>query len=100
MKAPLFLRPLLTVAALCTGLPATAGSPADLPAGNPVTRWNAVAIQVLPVDPGLVMDSRAFAYASSPCTRISRSASSRTTFEAITVPVPFPYGCPYCNGIL
>jgi membrane-associated phospholipid phosphatase len=29
--------------------------------GNAVTRWNAVAMQVLPVDPGLVLDSRAFA---------------------------------------
>ncbi len=26
-----------------------------------VTRWNAIAIQVLPVDPGLILDSRAFA---------------------------------------
>jgi membrane-associated phospholipid phosphatase len=26
-----------------------------------VTRWNAIAIQVLPVDPGLIQDSRAFA---------------------------------------
>lgn len=30
-------------------------------AGNAVTRWNAVALQVLPVDPGLILDSRAFA---------------------------------------
>ena len=29
--------------------------------GNAVTRWNAVAMQVLPVDPGLVLDSRVFA---------------------------------------
>lgn len=31
------------------------------PAGNAVTRWNAVALQVLPVAPGLVLDSRGFA---------------------------------------
>ena len=61
MKARLFVRPLLAIAALCTSLTALAGGAADSPAGNPVTRWNAVAIQVLPVDPGLVMDSRAFA---------------------------------------
>jgi len=30
-------------------------------AGNAVTRWNAVALQVLPVDPGLILDARAFA---------------------------------------
>ena len=30
-------------------------------AGNAVTRWNGIAIQVLPVDPGLILDSRAFA---------------------------------------
>src|SRR6185295_10946978 len=30
-------------------------------AGNAVTRWNGIAIQVLPVDPGLLLDSRAFA---------------------------------------
>jgi hypothetical protein len=29
--------------------------------GNVVTRWNAVALQTLPVDPGLILDSRAFA---------------------------------------
>lgn len=29
--------------------------------GNTVTRWNAIALEVLPVDPGLVMDSRALA---------------------------------------
>jgi hypothetical protein len=57
----LFLRPLLAVAALCTSLTTLAGGVADSAAGNPVTRWNAVAIQVLPVDPGLVVDSRAFA---------------------------------------
>ena len=65
MKARLFpklyLTPLLAVAALCTSLTTLAGGAAESAAGNPVTRWNAVAIQVLPVDPGLVMDSRAFA---------------------------------------
>jgi hypothetical protein len=30
-------------------------------AGNAVTRWNTVALQVLPVDPGTILDSRAFA---------------------------------------
>jgi len=30
-------------------------------AGNAVTRWNGVALQVLPVDPGTILDSRAFA---------------------------------------
>jgi hypothetical protein len=29
--------------------------------GNVVTRWNGIAIETLPVDPGLVVDSRAFA---------------------------------------
>jgi hypothetical protein len=31
------------------------------PGGNAVTKWNGVALQVLPVDPGLLVDSRAFA---------------------------------------
>jgi hypothetical protein len=31
------------------------------PTGNVVTQWNAVAIEVLPVQPGLLADSRAFA---------------------------------------
>ena len=31
------------------------------PAGNVVTKWNGVVLQVLPVDPGLLVDSRAFA---------------------------------------
>jgi membrane-associated phospholipid phosphatase len=57
----LFLKPLFAVAVLCTSLTALAGGAAESSAGNPVTRWNAVAIQVLPVDPGLVVDSRAFA---------------------------------------
>lgn len=61
MNAKLFLTPLLAAAALCTSLTALASGASALPAGNPVTRWNAVAIQVLPVDPGLVADSRAFA---------------------------------------
>lgn len=29
--------------------------------GNVVTRWNGIALETLPVDPGLVLDSRAFA---------------------------------------
>lgn len=65
MKASLFpkviVRPLLAVGILCTSLSTLAGGTNDSAAGNPVTRWNAVAIQVLPVDPGLLVDSRAFA---------------------------------------
>src|ERR1044071_101473 len=30
-------------------------------AGNPVLHWNTIALEVFPVDPGLVLDSRAFA---------------------------------------
>ena len=30
-------------------------------AGNPVLRWNAIAIKVFAVEPGLVLDSRALA---------------------------------------
>lgn len=29
--------------------------------GNAVTRWNGIALETLPVDPGLILDSRAFA---------------------------------------
>jgi hypothetical protein len=61
MKYQLFLKALCAVAVLCTSITTFAGGSAQSPGGNAVTRWNAVAIQVLPVDPGLVMDSRAFA---------------------------------------
>lgn len=61
MKAQIFLKALCAVAALCTSIATFAGGSTPSPGGNAVTRWNAVAIQVLPVDPGLVMDSRGFA---------------------------------------
>jgi len=38
-----------------------AGEPLQQGAGNPILLWNTVALKVLPVDPGLVLDSRAFA---------------------------------------
>jgi hypothetical protein len=56
-----FLRALFAVATLCASATTFAGGSPHSPGGNAVTRWNAVAIQVLPVDPGLVMDSRGFA---------------------------------------
>jgi hypothetical protein len=37
------------------------GTPKHRQRGNAVTDWNIVALQVLPVDPGLLRDSRAFA---------------------------------------
>jgi hypothetical protein len=40
---------------------ATAGERSQARTGNAVTRWNAIAIETLPVDPGLLVDSRAFA---------------------------------------
>jgi membrane-associated phospholipid phosphatase len=55
------LKALLLVAALCSSAGALAGGESRSEGGNVVTRWNAVALQVLPVDPGLVLDSRAFA---------------------------------------
>ena len=51
---------LLATALLCTGALAGHGAPRG-DAGNSVTQWNAVALQVLPVEPGLVLDSRGFA---------------------------------------
>jgi hypothetical protein len=40
---------------------AAATHPASARGGNVVTRWNAIALETLPVDPGLLVDSRAFA---------------------------------------
>ena len=52
---------LVACAALwCANAGAKAGQ-SHAESGNAVTTWNAVAIQVLPVDPGLILDSRAFA---------------------------------------
>ena len=47
--------------ALLASQDAGAREPQHTDGGNAVTRWSAVAIQVLPVDPGMVVDSRAFA---------------------------------------
>jgi hypothetical protein len=54
-------RILLAVVITCwAGIAAATNGTARV-AGNSITRWNAVAIDVLPVDPGLLQDSRAFA---------------------------------------
>jgi PAP2 superfamily len=57
------LKAVLITALLCSSASVLANSTSqsDQEAGNAVTRWNAIAIQVLPVDPGLILDSRAFA---------------------------------------
>ena len=49
-----------TVLLFQAGQFAVAGEPLRA-SGNVVTRWNAVAMQVLPVEPGLLQDSRAYA---------------------------------------
>jgi hypothetical protein len=52
---------LIAMALICTSALAWAHGAPRGNAGNSVTQWNAVALQVLPVEPGLVMDSRGFA---------------------------------------
>ena len=55
-------RALATLAALVFLSEIAAAHGRDTPhGGNVVTRWNGIAIETLPVDPGLVVDSRAFA---------------------------------------
>jgi hypothetical protein len=44
----------------CTGI-AVAGGREQTPSGNAVTQWSGVAMEVLPVSPGLLADSRALA---------------------------------------
>ncbi len=51
---------LLLVVFLCCGI-AAAGDRGPAPSGNAVTQWSGVAMEVLPVSPGLLADSRAFA---------------------------------------
>jgi len=54
-----------TIGAVLIAAAATAAAAAAVPepagSGNAVTHWNDVALEVLPVDPGLVVDSRGFA---------------------------------------
>ena len=53
---------LLLLAVLASSTAAVAnGRDGPVPLGNAVTQWNAVAIEVFPVQPGLLADSRAFA---------------------------------------
>jgi hypothetical protein len=62
MQCDRSIKPLLAaLMLLCSSVNARAGGAPRAEAGNAVTRWNAVAVQVLPVDPGLILDSRAFA---------------------------------------
>ena len=61
MQIHRYLYTFVFTAALCTSPGVFAGGEPRSESGNAVTRWNAVALQVLPVDPGLVLDSRAFA---------------------------------------
>jgi membrane-associated phospholipid phosphatase len=49
------------VACILQSVPAVATERTASAAGNAVTRWNAIALETLPVDPGLILDSRAFA---------------------------------------
>ena len=51
---------LLLTVFFCTGL-ALAGGREEATSGNSVTQWSGVAMEVLPVSPGLLADSRAFA---------------------------------------
>ncbi len=51
---------LLLMVFLCSGI-AAAGGGRPAPSGNPVTHWSGVAMEVLPVSPGLLADSRALA---------------------------------------
>ena len=58
-------RTLGALAAIITAIawsgPAAANEIFSPHGGNAVTRWNGIAMETLPVDPGLVVDSRAFA---------------------------------------
>ena len=51
---------LLLMVFLCSGI-AVAGGKEQTPSGNAVTQWSGVAMEVLPVSPGLLADSRALA---------------------------------------
>jgi membrane-associated phospholipid phosphatase len=51
---------LLLMICLCSGI-AAAGGREQAPSGNAVTQWSGVAMEVLPVSPGLLADSRALA---------------------------------------
>ena len=52
---------LLLMVFFCSGMALAGGRESQVPSGNAVTQWSGVAIDVLPVDPGLLTDSRAFA---------------------------------------
>ena len=52
---------LLLMVFFCSGIALAGGRESQVPSGNAVTQWSGVAIDVLPVDPGLLTDSRAFA---------------------------------------
>jgi membrane-associated phospholipid phosphatase len=56
-----FKRLVLTLAIVCSSGLATLAHSRPARAENPVTHWNAIAIAVLFVDPGLVLDSRGYA---------------------------------------
>jgi membrane-associated phospholipid phosphatase len=62
MPVPIVSRMLAAFAVLILMSGAAAATqPASARGGNAVTRWNGIAIETLPVDPGLLVDSRAFA---------------------------------------
>ncbi len=62
MKIQMALRRIAAAAAIVSvGTVAIAADAAGSRGGNAVTQWNDVALEVLPVDPGLLVDSRAFA---------------------------------------
>ena len=46
---------------LMTAVALASHSPQSIQKGNAVTQWNSIALQVLPSDPGLLADSRAYA---------------------------------------
>lgn len=52
---------LLVTALVFLGLAGTLAASPHPDGGNAVTHWNTIALEVLPVDPGLVLDSRAIA---------------------------------------
>jgi hypothetical protein len=51
---------LLLMVFFCSGM-AIAGGKDHAPSGNAVTQWSGLAMEVLPVSPGLLADSRALA---------------------------------------
>ena len=61
MSISILSRMLAAFAALILVSATVAATQPASPRGNVVTRWNAVALETLPVDPGLLVDSRAFA---------------------------------------